>query len=73
MTRREAGFLLIGFGAGLVLAVALTIEFLLWFHHMFIVGISWRPESVLLTVPFLLILFGLILLRRRTDEQEEQN
>jgi len=70
MTRREVAFLLIGLGAGLVLAVAVVIEFL---HHMFIVGIRWRPESVALTVPFLLILFGLILLRHRTDEQQKQN
>jgi hypothetical protein len=68
MTRREIGFLLIGLGAGLILSVAAVIEFTLSFHHMFIMGISWRPESVVLTVPFLLIVAGLMLLRRRRDE-----
>jgi hypothetical protein len=71
MARRELGFLLVGLGAGLVLAVVAVIEFVLSFHHMFIVGISWRPGSVLLTVPFLLILFDLILLRRRKDGQNQ--
>jgi hypothetical protein len=71
MTRRELGFLLVGLGAGLVLAVVAVIEFMLSFHHMFIVGIRWHPESVLLAVPFLLILFGLVLLRRRRDTQNQ--
>ncbi|HWG21701.1 MAG TPA: hypothetical protein VG225_14310 [Terracidiphilus sp.] len=69
MTRREARFLLIGLGAGLMLAVALVIEFVLWFHHMFIVGFRWRPESLVLAVPFLLVLFGSILLHCRKNEQ----
>jgi len=73
MSRREVGFLLIGLGTGLVLSFAVAIQFLLWFHHMFIAGIRWRPESVVLTVPFLLILFGLILPRQRKDEQQKQN
>ena len=73
MSGRQLGFLLIGLGAGLVLSFAGAIEFLLWFHHMFIVGIRWRPESVVLTLPFLLILFGLILLRQRKDKQQKQN
>ena len=71
MARRELGFLLSGLGAGLVLAVVAVIEFVISFHHMFIVGISWRPGSLLLAVPFLLILFGLILLRRRKDRQNQ--
>lgn len=71
MTRRELGFLLVGLGTGLVLAVVAIIEFVLWFHHMFIVGIRWNPESVLLDVPFVLILLGLILLRRRKDNQNQ--
>jgi hypothetical protein len=69
MARRELGLLLVGLVAGLVLAVVAVIEFVLSFHHKFIVGMSWRPGSVLLAVPFLLILFGLILLRRRKDSQ----
>jgi hypothetical protein len=71
MARRELGFLLSGLGAGLVLAVVAVIEFVISFHHMFIVGISWRPGSLLLAVPFLLILFGLILLRRLKDRQNQ--
>ena len=71
MARRELGFLLSGLGAGLVLAVVAVIEFVISFHHMFIVGISWRPGSLLLAVPFLLILFGLILLRGRKDSQNQ--
>ena len=69
MKRREVGFLLIGLGTGLILAVAAVIEFVMAFHHMFIVGIQWRPESVVLALPFLLVIFGLILLRRRKNEQ----
>jgi uncharacterized membrane protein len=71
MARRELGFLLVGLGTGLVLAVAAIIGFVLSYHHMFIVGISWRPESVLLATPFLLILAGLMLLRRRKDNQKQ--
>ncbi len=71
MARRELGFLLVGLGAGLVLAVVAVIEFMLSFHQMFIFGILWRPESVLLAVPFLSILIGLILLRRRKDNQNQ--
>lgn len=70
MNRREVGFLLIGLGAGLILAVAVVIEFVFWFHHMFIVGIQWRPGSVVLALPFLLVVFGMMLLRHRKDEQK---
>ena len=63
MSKRECGFLLIGFGAGLLLAVAAVIEFLLWFHHMFIVGIVWRPQLSLLVLPFLLIALGIAMIR----------
>jgi len=64
MTKREVGFPLIGLGIGLTLAVAAIIEFVLWFHHMFLVGIQWGPESILLAVPFALILAGGFLLFR---------
>jgi hypothetical protein len=65
MNRREVGFLLIGLGTGLILAVAALIEFVMAFHHMFIVGIQWRLGSIVLALPFFLIIFGLMLLRRR--------
>ena len=60
--------LLIGLGVGLILVVVAAIGFV-WFHHMFIIGISWRPSSAVLTLPFLLVLLGSILLYRRKDEQ----
>jgi len=69
MARRELGFLLTGLGAGLVPAVVAVIEFLVSFHHMFIVGFRWGPASVLLAAPFLLVLCGLLLLRRRKGGQ----
>jgi hypothetical protein len=69
MTKRETGFLLIGLGVGLIFSVAAIIYFVFWFHHMFIMGFSWRPGSVVLGVPFLLILVGIaILVRNRVQE-----
>jgi hypothetical protein len=64
MSKRELGFLLIGFGIGLLFAVAAVVEFVLWFHHMFIMGFSWSPGSILLAVPFALIAVGIALSRR---------
>jgi len=65
MTRREIAFLLIGFGVGLPFAVigAATLV-AVWMHHMFIMGISGRPASVFLVLPFLPLIVGLILLYR---------
>ena len=63
--KRELGFLLIGFGIGLLLAVAVVIESVLWFHHMFMIGFAWRPGSVVLALPFVLIAVGIVLLRRK--------
>lgn len=68
MTKREVGFLLIGLGVGLVLAVVAVIEFVLWFHHMFIVGIRFKPVSVVLAFPFLLMGAGFLLLKRGTPQ-----
>ena len=64
MTRREAAFLLIGLGLGLILAVVAVVELVLAFHHTFIMGISWRPGTILLGFPFVLILAGAVMLRR---------
>jgi hypothetical protein len=58
------GFLLIGLGAGLIFAVAAIIEFVFWFHHMFIVGVQWRPASIVLGLPFLFVSVGIALLYR---------
>jgi hypothetical protein len=64
MTGRELGFLLIGAGIGLLLSAAMLIEAIVQFHHMFIVGVQWRPGSVILLLPFVLILTGAYLLYR---------
>lgn len=65
MNKRELGFLLIGFGTGLLLAVAIVLEFILWFHHVFILGFTWQAGSLLLAVPFVLIAVGIAFLKRR--------
>ena len=64
MTKREAALLLIGLGLGLILAVVAVVELVLTFHHTFIMGISWRPATILLGFPFALILAGAVMLRR---------
>src|SRR5450631_1057419 len=69
MTRREVAFLLIGLGVGLIFAVAAIIYFVMWFHHMFIIGFSWKPSSLALALPFILTLLGSILLYRTKSEQ----
>jgi hypothetical protein len=65
MKRREVGFLVIGLGIGLMLAAVSIVEYVMMFHHMFVIGIAWNPKSVLLLLPFVLVGIGLILLRRR--------
>jgi hypothetical protein len=65
MKRREIAFLLIGLGAGLMLAVVAVIELMLSVcHHMFLIGFNWRPGSVLPAFPFVLVAVGLVLLYR---------
>jgi len=66
MTKREAAFLLIGLGIGLIVAVVAVVELVLTFHRTFILGISWHPGTILLALPFLLIIIGAIMLRRAT-------
>jgi len=61
MRRREVAFFLIGLGAGLTLAPLAVVIFL---HHMFIIGFQWTPGSLVLTLPFLLLLVGVILVFR---------
>jgi hypothetical protein len=68
MRRREVAFLLIGLGVGLIFAVAAIVWFALWFHHMFIIGIRLNPASIVLTLPFLLVLIGSMLLYPRKRE-----
>ena len=69
MTRREVAFLLIGLGVGLIMAVAAIIKFVLSLSRDFAIGISWRPASVFLALPILLVLLGLILLFRNKGER----
>lgn len=52
-----------------MLAVAAIIEYVIWFHHMFIFGIRWQPSSLVLALPFILTLLGSILLYRSRSEQ----
>jgi len=62
---REIAFLLIGLGAGLMLAVVAVIELMASvYHHMFIIGFSWCPGSLLLALPFVLVAVGLVILYR---------
>ena len=70
MKRREAAFLLIGLGIGLIFAVLTIIEFTLWLRHMFIIGVKWLPASAVLTLPFLLVAIGSILLYRNKSERK---
>jgi hypothetical protein len=67
MRRREVAYLLIGLGVGLIFAVAA----IGWFAvHMFIIGIKWNPASIVLTLPFLLVLIGSMLLYRSRSERK---
>jgi hypothetical protein len=69
MRRRDAGYLLIGLGVGLIFAaISMVWLFTLWSHHMFIIGIRLRPASILLTFPFLLVLIGSTLVYRGKNE-----
>jgi hypothetical protein len=73
MTKRELGFLLIGFGSGLVFAAVAVVELVVGFrHHMFIIGLSWRPASVLLALPLVFIAVGIALSRRQANVQFDQ-
>jgi hypothetical protein len=69
MKRREVAFLLIGLGAGLIFAGVAIVWFVLWFHHVFIFGIRWNPASVVMAIPFILVLIGSILLFGRRGER----
>ena len=68
MTGREVGFVLVGLGIGLMLAVVSIVEYVMMFHHMFVIGIAWNPKSILLFLPFVIVGIGLILLRRRSTK-----
>ena len=68
MNRRELGFLLIGLGIGLMIAVAEVIEFAFWLRHIFIVETKFGLGSLVLLLPFLLIFAGAILVKRNSSQ-----
>ena len=64
MTKREIGFLLIGLGFGLLLAVAGILEILLSLYQTaFIAAYGWHKVAVV--VPALLLAGGLVLVLHR--------
>jgi uncharacterized membrane protein len=64
MTRREVGFLLMGLGFGLMLALAVILELLLsLYKSAFITAYSW--DKVFLLAPILLLAIGLVLILHR--------
>jgi len=61
VTKREIGFLLIGLGFGLVLAVAAVLEVLLsLYRSAFITAYSWGKLFII--VPILLLVIGVALI-----------
>ena len=68
MDRRKLAFLLIGIGVtgvGTILAVIAAV-ILVYAQHTFIFGFQWRPGSIVIALPFLMIAVGALLLLRRT-------
>ena len=64
MTKREAGFLLIGLGFGLMFALAVILEVLLsLYKNAFITAYSW--DKIFLLAPTLLLAIGLVLILQR--------
>jgi hypothetical protein len=65
VTRREIGFLVIGLGVGLLFAVFATVEVLRSLNRIaFIIAYGW--DKAILTVPFLLLVTGLVLVLYRS-------
>jgi hypothetical protein len=72
MTKREAGFLLVGLGFGLLLSLAAILEVLLsLYKSAFITGYSW--DKVFLVAPILLLAIGLALVLQRPRSKEDVN
>lgn len=70
MTKREIGFLLIGLGFGLMLAVAGILEVLLsLYRSAFITAYSWDKVAVI--VPVLLLAIGLVLILYRPHLEQK--
>ena len=66
MKRREAAFLLIGLGFGLIFSV---VELALWLRHMFIMRVTLLPASAVLVLPFLFLAIGSMMLYRSKRER----
>jgi hypothetical protein len=70
VTKREIGFLLIGLGFGLMLAVAGILEVLLsLYRSAFITAYSWDKVAVI--VPVLLLAIGLVLILCRPHLEQK--
>jgi len=63
MSRRGVALLLIGIGVGTIFVELVVLEYIFWSRSFFGIGVRFRPESVILILPFLLIVVGLFLLR----------
>lgn len=67
MTIRDVGFLLVGFGIGLLFAFIAAVEMTRWMHHTFIFEVHW-PAYIWMAVPWILLIGGIAILflsRRR--------
>jgi hypothetical protein len=72
VTKREAGFLLIGLGFGLMFAIAAIVEVLLsLYRSAFITAYSW--DKVLLLVPIILLIIGGALVLHKTKSERTPN
>ncbi len=70
MTKREIGFLMIGLGFGLMLAVAGILEVLLsLYRSAFITAYSWDKVAVIVLV--LLLAIGLVLILYRSHLEQK--
>lgn len=68
-TRRGIALLLIGLGVGLISSVTAAVEFLLWFHHTFTLGLPRPSSGAILALPFLLFSVGLVLLQQERNRR----
>jgi hypothetical protein len=71
MSRHGVALLLIGLGVGIIGVTLVALAYFAWWHHMFIIGLQWSSRSILLASPFLLILVGLVFLRRSKSGDEQ--
>ena len=72
MTKREIGFLLIGLGFGLLLAMAAVLEVLFSLYRSELIT-SYGWDKVIVLVPILLLVIGLVLLLYRPRSARTPN